>query len=67
MEQSRDRATQTCNVGTFNGGGSGATATVALTGTNTIAAGTALHHDSGGYRIYISPNNGCAYQRNGYL
>ena len=35
-------STQTCNVGTFNGGGSGATATVALTGTNTIAAGTAF-------------------------
>ncbi len=35
-------ATQTCNVASFNNGGSGATATVALTGTNVIASGTAL-------------------------
>ena len=35
-------AGQTCNLASFNGGGSGATATVALTGTNTIASGTQL-------------------------
>ena len=34
-------ATQTCNLA-ITGGGSGATATVALTGTNTIAGGTVL-------------------------
>lgn len=35
-------ATQTCTLATFNGGGNSATATVALTGSNTIAGGTAL-------------------------
>lgn len=33
---------QTCVLGSFNGGGTGAAATVALTGTDTIAGGTAL-------------------------
>jgi len=33
---------QTCNLTTFNNGNAGGTATVALTGTNTIAGGTAL-------------------------
>lgn len=32
----------TCTLSSFNGGGSGATATVFLTGTNTIAGGSAL-------------------------
>jgi hypothetical protein len=42
-------ATQTCNLAFSNGFGSGGTATVALTGTNTIAGGTALVITAGGY------------------
>jgi hypothetical protein len=40
---------QTCTLGTFNNGNTGATATVALTGTNTIAGGTALTITNTGY------------------
>ena len=48
---------QTCTLTAFNGGGSGATATVALTGTNTIAGGTALTITAGGndYNFGASP------------
>ncbi len=41
-------AGQTCNVSNFNNGSSGATATLQLTGSNTVAAGTPLIMVSGG-------------------
>ncbi len=47
---------QTCNLSSFNGV-TGASATVALTGTNTIAAGTALTITSPGYGATIAPTS----------
>jgi hypothetical protein len=41
-------AGQTCNVSNFNNGASGASATLQLTGSNAVAAGTALIMVSGG-------------------
>jgi len=48
-------ANQTCNVGTFNGGGSSAAGTIALTGTDTIAASTMLSITAGGSGYSASP------------
>jgi len=45
---------QTCNV-TFTGTGTGATGTVALTGTNTIAGATAITMVAGGQSGWTSP------------
>jgi len=47
---------QTCALGSFNGGGSGATGTVALTGSNTIAAGTAIIITATGSGYYAAPS-----------
>jgi hypothetical protein len=52
-------AGQTCNLTTFNGG-SGTTATVALTGTNTIASGTALNMVTGGTGYSSAPTSATA-------
>lgn len=52
-------ATQTCTLTSFNNG-STATATVALTGTNTIAAGTALVITSGGSGATSNPTSATA-------
>lgn len=46
---------QTCTLSEFNGGGSGATAIVNLTGTNTIAGGTALMITATGTGFSSSP------------
>ena len=46
---------QTCTLTTFNGGGSGATATVALTGLNVIAGGTAILVTAPGSRYTSIP------------
>jgi hypothetical protein len=48
-------AGQTCNLNYFNNGSSGATATVALTGTNTIAIGTPLTVIAGGINATAPP------------
>ena len=45
---------QTCNLTYIGGGGTGATATVALTGTNTIASGTAVTMTATGQSGYSS-------------
>lgn len=50
-------STQTCNLASFNGGGSGATATVALTGTNVIASGTAITQTAGGTGYTSAPTS----------
>lgn len=46
---------QTCVVNTFNGGGTGAAATVALTGSNVIAGGTALVVTAAGTQYTSAP------------
>lgn len=51
---------QTCALTTFNGGGSAATATVALTGTNTIAGGTALVATASGSGFSSAPTSATA-------
>lgn len=51
---------QTCLLTSFNGGGSSATATVALTGTNTIAAGTALVITANGTGYTSAPTSATA-------
>jgi hypothetical protein len=51
---------QTCALASLNGGGSSATATVALTGTNTIAAGTALVVTAVGSGYTSSPTSSTA-------
>jgi hypothetical protein len=48
-------AGQTCNLSNFNNNSSGATATVALTGTNTIASGTPLTITAGGINATAPP------------
>ena len=45
----------TCTLSGFNGGGSGAAATVALTATDTIAGGTALHFTADGTGFAAAP------------
>ncbi len=47
---------QTCKLDSFNGGGQGGTATVKLTGTNTIASGTPLHIIVGGNGVAWTSN-----------
>jgi hypothetical protein len=51
---------QTCALTAFNGAGSSATATVALTGTNTIAGGTALVVTAGGSGYTSAPTSSTA-------
>ena len=51
---------QTCTLTAFNGAGSSATATVALTGTNTIAGGTALAVTAGGSAYTTAPTSATA-------
>ena len=51
---------QTCALTGFNGGGSAATATVALTGTNAIANGTALTVTGAGTGYTSSPSTATA-------
>jgi hypothetical protein len=53
-------AGQTCQLTGFNGGGTGAVATVALTGTNTIAAGTALTFSPAGSGFSSAPTSATA-------
>ncbi|MGA3162074.1 MAG: hypothetical protein ABSC77_12735 [Terracidiphilus sp.] len=48
-------AGQTCNLGLFNNGSTGATATVALTGTNSIVTGTPLAITTGGISATAPP------------
>jgi hypothetical protein len=48
---------QTCNLGTFNNGLTSGTATVALTGTNTIAGGTAIVVTNTGYAATSAPTS----------
>ena len=48
---------QTCNLSFTNGGGTGATATVALTGTNAVAGGTALTITAGGSNFTSRPTS----------
>ena len=50
-------ATQTCTLTAFNGGGNSATATVALTGINTIAGGTALVVTNVGSQFTSAPTS----------
>lgn len=51
---------QTCELTAFNGGGSGATALVALTGTNTIASGTTIYFANGGSGFTSDPTSATA-------
>lgn len=51
---------QTCTLTALNGGGSGATATVALTGTDTIAGSTALVITAGGTGYGSAPTSATA-------
>ena len=48
---------QTCVLNAFNGGGAGATATVALTGTNVIAGGTAITVTAAGTQYTSAPTS----------
>ena len=48
---------QTCTLSSFNGGGSGATGTVALTGASTIAGGTGLNMITFGSGYTTSPTS----------
>ena len=48
---------QTCTLTAFNGGGSGATATVALTGSNVIAGGTAITVTAAGTQYTSAPTS----------
>ena len=48
---------QTCNLANFNNGSTGATATVTLTGTNSIAGGTALSITAGGLNATAPPTS----------
>lgn len=48
---------QTCTLSAFNGGGTGATATVALTGSNVIAGGTALVITAAGTQYTGAPTS----------
>ncbi|MGD0546872.1 MAG: hypothetical protein ABR991_03500, partial [Terracidiphilus sp.] len=50
-----DTQAQTCNLTTFNNGSTGATATVELTGVNTIASGTPLLITAGGVDATAPP------------
>jgi len=53
-------AATTCTLGTFNGGGTAATATVALTSTNTIAAGAPIVVTAAGSGYTSAPTSATA-------